>query len=590
LAVVIVILVAGLAGAYLSVTVWRSKHQTSATASEEAQQICDAGLEMARAALVQWRNQDINVRPLPTDPIPWPSLNQPPQARDPQYYAWNKVFYWSSYVDSQSAGMGIGASGAPDPVKVRDDAMARLKKGGVSGTWAYGADDSYNYASTNTPQTLTSNINPSLLSSAGNVDQCIKDLFGVNRRYGKGCFHLALKNNTGEIHGNGVDQGVPSDGNPWRWDPAANRTNPPPAPPTPIYAGDPITVAPITMSFPSAAWVCGAAGAYTGCGQFDPFIDGDGQAILYVTATLPDGTVHQVEVLLSYPFQPGGPVNAIQDAGNISMNGAFTVLGTLGNVHANGNISGNGGGQAQVSGVVGASGSNSLTMNNAPPGGILANTAPVPINPVSVPSFKNDPKYSSLQSQMIVFNNNGTITNNTSLTTPTNFTFTPSGPGGLGTWSMSGGGSTPPSGVYYFAGNFSAQGQGNSGPYTMAIIAEGSVDIGGNAKFAAPAGIDQLIVAGQDIFLHGTGNVSGAQFTGNAFANEQVKIQGNFTLNGSITGANATDTPGSIVSSQSSLSPDLTLGGTPNIVYDGMGSIIQQNVDHLDLKGLRRLR
>jgi hypothetical protein len=569
LAVVMVVLVAGLGGAFLAVTVWRTKDQNRRTESAEAQQICDSGLELARGALLQWRN---------LEQTPAYDIRPPGVAIDPQNYSWNKIFLYCAQQETLNPGMGTTA----DPDVIKKDALARFKNVGSPTQWAYGPDNTnggYNYDTTNTPMSITS------AGTGTTIGQGIKDLFCINRRYGKGVLHIAMKNDTGDIHGDGVDNGFPASGNPWKLDPP--QYNSLTSPPTQVYAGDPVTVAPVTMSFPS--------GTYTGSGQADPLIDGNGQAILIITATLPDGTQHQIEVLLGFPFQPGGPVNAIQDNGNINMTGAFTVTGTLGNVHANGNISGNGGGQANVSGMVGASGTNTLTMNNPPPGGIKAGVDTVPINPVDVSQFISPTgKYANtpLQANMTVFHKDGTVTNvaGTPLATPAGFSYSPASGTTLATWSM-GPNTTTTAGAYYFDGNFSATGNGNGGVHEMTIIASGSVDIGGNAQFKAySGGNDQLIIAGADIFMHGTGTTGGAQYTGTAFANEQVKIVGNFTLNGSITGANATDTPGSLVTSQSSVSPDLTLNGTPTVTYDGMGSLIQQSVDHLDLKGLRRTR
>jgi hypothetical protein len=211
-----------------------------------------------------------------------------------------------------------------------------------------------------------------------------------------------------------------------------------------------------------------------------------------------------------------------------------------------------------------------------------------------VTAFKNDTsKYSQLQSNMYVFNADGTITRNGSLTSLSNFRYS------NGTWSLSGNSATPPpNAVYYFDGNFSMTGQGNAPMYNMTIIATGSVELGGNAKFA-PATVDgtptgtslgQLAIAGQDLVLRGTGQGGGVQYEGSNFANEQVSIRGNFTMNGSITAADATDTAGSSVSSSNSLGPDLTIGGNPTIIDNGTSTIVQKSADHLDLKGLHRVR
>jgi hypothetical protein len=157
-------------------------------------------------------------------------------------------------------------------------------------------------------------------------------------------------------------------------------------------------------------------------------------------------------------------------------------------------------------------------------------------------------------------------------------------------WTLATGGSAvvPNDAAYWIEGNFTADST-LSTPIAMTILATGSVDMKGNAMFVQSTGLEQLIVAGADVRLRGTAT-SGLNYTGAIFANEQVAVSGTFNMNGSITAANSTDSPLSAVTSNTSVAPDLTVQGTPTITYNGGGSIIKQTADHLNVKGLHRVR
>src|SRR6185436_10297972 len=354
-------------------------------------------------------------------------------------------------------------------------------------------------------------------TSVGAFETPIKELFCINRRYGKGAFHLAFRNNTGDKHGDGIDHQDPPSGNAWGNDGQVSTTT-----------FDAISKTWVT----TVSWTGDTA---NGAGTYDPMIDGDGQAILVVTATLPDGTCHQVEALLSYPFKGNKIGGAINDNGVISMQGAFNILGTQGSVFANGNITGNGSAQANISGSVTAAGDASgLKMSNKPGGGINSKADPLPINPINIPDYLSDPKYKDFQDKMIVLHKDGTITNLNG--TPAS----PKPPMTLksGTWTV-GKGTMPVNKVFYVEGDFKLAGQGNDPPYQMTIIATGSVDLGGNSQYKSATdltgkSLNTLAIAGADIKLSCNGYAGGVQFTGNMWANEQIKIQGTFDLEGSI--------------------------------------------------------
>jgi hypothetical protein len=559
LAVVVVILAAGLGGAFWSMSIHSAKSSQRLTDEAEAQMICDAGLEVARAALVKWRNGDPYVK------YDFANPGNTPPVQAATKYSWNKIFQHA--YDADTVKMGMGRVASPDVI--REDALNRLNG---SATWAYGPDNTangYNPITTNVTQFGMTD------KTTDQVDQAIKDVFCQNRRYAHGAYHLSMRNNDGDKHGDGIDHGKPSTGNPWLLDGPATVTDLQTGTITTLYPGDP-DLGPLSIS---------------------PVIDGDGQAILTVTATLPNGTCRQIEVFLSYPYVGGGPSNAIQDNGDIRLSGNFKVLGQLGKVHANGNVTGNGSSGAQVSQSITASGGTSgLTMQNPPPGGIQSGVPPVPINPVNMDEFL-DPtmtKYDDVRKNMFELRKDGTVRKWTNgVAAPwigpvpgLNHTNNAAEP-----WKLDTGNNALPlqDAAYWIEGNFSISGSDNGTVTKMTILATGSVDMQGNAQYTSASGLEQLIVAGADVRLRGTAT-SGLNYTGAIFANEQIAVSGTFNMNGSITAANVTDSPLSAVTSNTTIAPDLTVQGTPTIIYDGGGSIIKQNTDHVNVKGLHRTR
>jgi hypothetical protein len=563
LAVVVVILAAGLGGAFWSMSIHSAKNSQRLTDDAEAQMIADAGLEMARAAMVKWRNDDPYKKE--GQSIPTPVAAQ---------YSWNKVF--QHCIDSEAPKVGMGVNASADVI--REDALSRLS-GSVD--WVYGPDrtaNGYNVVTTN--HTVFGMTDKAVTS----IDSCIQDLFCINRRYGKGAFHLSMRNNTGDLHGDGIDNSRPPSGNPWFFDQAQTQTTVDPVTgtttTTTVYPGDP-------------------SDGYSG--TFSPVIDGDGQAILTITATLPNGTCRQIEVFVSFPFVGGGPVNAIQDNGDIRMQGNFNILGQLGRVFANGNVTGNGSAGANVSQSVSAAGDASgLSMSNPPPGGIQSGAPPIDIQPVNMDTFLDpaDTKYAEVRQNMFELRKDGTVRKWTGGIATPYVGLVP------GLKYMSGNQTEPwkvmdssqiLDAAYWVEGNFSVQGNNTGTATKMTILATGSVDMQGSAMYTSATSavtgqpLEQLIVAGADVRLRGTAT-SGLNYTGAIFANEQVAISGTFNMNGSITAANVTDSPLSAVTSNTSVAPDLTVQGTPTITYNGGGSIIKQETDHLNVRGLHRTR
>lgn len=379
-----------------------------------------------------------------------------------------------------------------------------------------------------------------------------EDLFCKVIPFGRGAYHIVMADNE-DPHGNGVDDDQDGD----NWDPDD------------------------------------LAGTEAAANNIDPLIDGDRQVFLVVTAILPNGTMRQNLVLVQFPPRFYIPGAAILTDGSIQMAGAFDIQGTQGIVMANENISGNGGNTASVSVSVNAAGSAAgLTMNNPPPGGINSGVTPAEIPTVDIPFYKTTEF--ELYENVIILGADGVmrdVKGNKIISTDFSAKIASDG---TATWTLSGKNTVPPA-IYYVEGNFTMTGQGNSEPYQMTIIAEGNISLGGNSAFK-PFELDgvstnTLALAGKDVRLAGTGN-SGAEFQyeGVMIANEQVSAKGNYQLNGSLVGVNSTDSPGSLISNSSAIEPDIVLGGTPSITYNGMATFVPPPAASVSVQSVRRTK
>lgn len=517
---IIVVLVVGLGGAFLSLTLYRSRAQHSAIMADEAMNVCEAGLEMARRALVEWRNQNGS--------------------------AWNEMLQYCRNLEQQLSGTvtdpsSSQASSSLSPIVnwkltslpyVKQQYFEALKKDSRFRT--YSAD-----ASNNTV-----------------VPADYKDLLGRNYPFNKGAYHIVIVDND-DVHGNGVDDD--GDGDPWNPDTPAEQ----------------------------AALLR------------DPAIDGDRHVFLIVTATLRDGTQRQVVSLVEYPPNKPVPPGAVLSNGTINLQGAFQILGLKGMVHANENVTGSGSAQAVVQQSINASGTASISMNTPPPGGINSNQPTIPLDRVD-PSYYLSPTYEN-RSSVVILGRNGNFykidaAGNRVPATDATYPFQRSVDNQTGrvTWTISGGRSVP-SRIYYVEGDFKMTGQGNTSAYEMTLIVDGHVHLGGNSKFVPwkkPDGTSSntLVIANGDVVLRGTGTGGVVQYQGVIVANEQVEARGNYTLEGSLIAVNATDTPGSLVSTGSTVEPDLTVGGSVAIKYDGKSTILPPPAKSLIVRSVRRVQ
>jgi len=383
---------------------------------------------------------------------------------------------------------------------------------------------------------------------AGNAS--IPAVFLKNVPFGNGGYFMSVRNNP-DIHGDGVDNNNDGD----RWDPDTQ--------------------------------------AEKNAGQTSPVIDGDRQVYVIVTATLADGTQRQVESLLLFPGFRWMPPAALITGGTLSLQGAFSVTGTLGVIHSNEDILGNGSANAQVSVAINAAGSaKTYSMKNPPPSGINDSSSNPPVSPLAIPvinplDYRYDP---SLMPSMIVLAADGSITDASGkkLAAAADLPFTLKN----GAWSVSGTNLVRPA-IYYVEGDFKMTGSGNSDPYTMTIIATGSVSLGGNSQvyaFTDPAtglSTNTLAIAGGDLSLTGTGSASTLQYKGGTFAHEQVYIKGNYRMEGAVLGENAVDNS-QVVTTSSSVEDSLV--GNPTITYNGTTTFIRNPQSAVSVVCSRRVK
>jgi len=260
----------------------------------------------------------------------------------------------------------------------------------------------------------------------------------------------------------------------------------------------------------------------------DPDVDANTRLILRAIGTGPKGTTVIIGRVLSSTPTPGIPIinnilsnPAVLVNGNLDISGNIKVLGTRGNVHANGDITG--GGSEDISGDVTATGT---VDDDLEPDGLKAGGMP----PMTVPEIKAS-DYFNLADWVLT--SSGTITRPDGTACgggdpcPSGWSF--SG----GTWSASG--AMPTSSTYYVEGSAEVHGTGKSSFTEISIITEGSLKITGNGKFQPENGAGIQFVTNGDFELGGTVDADDfVDMDGQILVREQMKVYGNSEFQGRI--------------------------------------------------------
>ncbi len=313
-------------------------------------------------------------------------------------------------------------------------------------------------------------------------------------------------------------------------------------------------------------------------GDGNTVVDADNQVLVYVTASLPDGTQRQIVAMVQYSSPTYTPDDAIIVDGSILFNGTPNVTGAKGSAHANGDITMSGNPSFSVS--ANATGVINEGTAPVPPQGFNEGVAAIVVPDVEPATYKSMADY--------VLQADGTIK-----VVSTGQIITPGGQGWNGwkwsaagmEWSLSGN-SVPPSGTYYAESNVKISGSGNVPSRTMSVVAEKCIETTGNVMLT-PVLTGTLFLAGGDIKLGGT---AGASFMGLVAAKEQIKTMGTFTHQGVLLAKNAQDTY-SLVTAGSTVDPDSQFGGTMTVNYEGgLQTVLVNPTSAVAVKNVRRIK
>lgn len=277
--------------------------------------------------------------------------------------------------------------------------------------------------------------------------------------------------------------------------------------------------------------------------------------------------------------------DAILTNGSMTIGGSTEVVatgGTCGNVHANGDLTMNGG-SAQINGNATATGTYTATANPTVGTGSGGNTPRETVPEIKPADFLNTAKAKLPTGNIIQMKADGKVLNGSDalladLADPASgdtycgWKYTA---GSTAEWEVRSGSGTPCNGTFYFEGNATVTSSpgDDSAPWKTTLIATGDIKITGKPVIGADANYtvhDSLFIAGRDVEIQGTpqgpqGTPSDG-YNGLIAAHEQFKLSGNGTIAGLIIGENATDTPGSLVSANT-VTGNITLtyncGSTP---------------------------
>jgi hypothetical protein len=263
----------------------------------------------------------------------------------------------------------------------------------------------------------------------------------------------------------------------------------------------------------------------------DPAVNANTRMILRSIGRGPKGTTVTLARVLSsteIPDLPGLDTMlsnpAILVNGNLDMNGNDRVLGSRGNIHANGNITGTSG---TVTGDITATGT---VADSLDPIGLKAGGMP----PISVPEIKASDfiglaDWIMTPAGAILRASDSVPCGGAGPVCPAGWNFTLA----TNTWSRSG--SMPPTATYYVQGNAEIHGTGGSSMTPVSIITEGNLKITGNGKFRPENGAGIQFVTNGDFELGGTVDADDSvDMDGQIMVREQMKIYGNSKFQGRV--------------------------------------------------------
>lgn len=510
IAVIIVIIIGGIGGAFMMETLARGQQQFVSIQMDEAQIICDAAIEKARRDLWYYRDKNL--------------------------WAWNDILtYCNSTLCIPTSDM--------DTIWTRwDSERNSILNAGIRNSMSDGtregvtADGTFTgtYGATNAPPVPSSTTVPATSDTV---------FLGWCRPFGEtgASYHVIVKDNNDEATSN-------------------------------------------------------------------PLIDTDNKLILVVTATLPNGTQKQVEVLVDFQVTTFSPEAGLLSDGTIELGGG-QISGDKGRVFSNEAVYANSQTTAtqglsavtQVYDTNGTAYSGTQTANDSDSGAApVAITIPDPalVNWLNKTIF---PQTNATSVLKLKANGDAVVVNLSSgaeSAAPTNrfsqFSYNGANGNNAARWSVD---STGPdtynnNQIVYVETNFEASTNDN---WNLSIISTESIDWTGGGSYN-PAAFTQVgtepvnnigLIAMKDLRIAGNGT---STRNGLFMAGEQVQLSGTMGVNGSVIAKDKADSSNSLVAPQGAILEGVDVGGSGvSIVFNSMSTNIPLNPASVKVTTLRRI-
>ena len=264
----------------------------------------------------------------------------------------------------------------------------------------------------------------------------------------------------------------------------------------------------------------------------DGNVNANTRMLLRCIGTGPRGTTVTVTRVLSQTIIPDLPETqtiisnpAILVNGDLNFTGDAQVTGLRGDVHANGDITGNTSKDDNIDGNVTATGTIDAGIDAQ--GMVAGGMPPIAVPAIKAQDFKNLADY--------ILGSDGVLR--------VAATMAPCGAAcpGNNDWTWTGSywkasGSSPEQGTYYAETAVEIHGTGGNPPVKMSVIAEGSIKITGNGKFSPENGAGIQFVTNGDFVLGGTvlAEDTTVDFDGQIMVREQMEIYGTSKFQGRV--------------------------------------------------------
>jgi len=528
LAVVVVIIVIGIGGAFLFETVFRGKTQFAMIQSDEAQVVCDAGLEFARRVLLEKRRND---------PSGWNTILQ---------YCIDRESAVSKQTVEQSPTVPEPTSGyvsqlndwfLTNPERIKAECLQDLRNRSLKTI----VDSAYSSGTTNVH---TGGLGSEL------EDVPIDKIFCRSLPFVKGAYHIVVRDNL-DWSGDGMDEDADGDA----WDVDGNDAKESSL----ARDGDRQMYVIVTATLPDGTQR-----------QIEAFVEFPPSKFVPGNAILADGNV--------YVYGSAQQDGVLGQSGSIHGNGTVYVRHKVVSQTIN-----------AVGTVTYVAPNNAPVV---PPENIHSGAETVDIPRVDMNWYLTNPTLQpyivkiglDASGNAVIKSVGGGFAAGYIDPTQAYFKYQ------SGAYVIDK--VDPPSAIYYFEGDFNHNGGGNYQMTILSagsIDIGGNAEFRAFSYPATGKSCNTLAVAAKDVKLHGTSQFDSAaanyQYHGSLYAGEQVDVNGNFGLYGAAVAANAPNTSGSYYDYYT-----VKMNGACGIVYDGQDLLAPPPAQLIKTKSVRRMK